>query len=359
MKRILVINPFGIGDVIFSTPLIAALKKNFPDSFIGYLCNKRAYEVIKSNPNIDKIFVCEKDDFRELWDASKFNFFREFWKFLRTIKRENFDVAIDLSLNYQTGLYLKLIGLPERVGFNYRNRGKFLTRKIDIEGFNDKHVIEYYLDILRLFDIDPAPYRDRPWVYVTETDKSWATQFLANHGICEKDTVIGIIPGCGASWGVDAGHRRWSVEGFAKVCDALAERHHARIVLMGDAREAVLGERIQKLTRQMPIIACGKTTIGDFLGLIKRCDLVITNDGGPLHMAVGVGTRTVSIFGPVDERIYGPYPDDPNHVAVAKKDLPCRPCYRKFKYNICEKKHCLKNITPTDVLNAVDEVLAR
>ena len=76
-------------------------------------------------------------------------------------------------------------------------------------------------------------------------------------------------------------------------------------------------------------------------------------------MAVGVGTKTVSIFGPVDEKIYGPYPGDSDHVVVSKKNLPCRPCYRKFKYSICERRECLDTITPEDVLDAVDKVLAK
>lgn len=357
--RVLIVNPFGIGDVIFSTPLLEAIAKIYPGAFIGYICNKRAYEVIKSDPHIGKIFIYEKDDFRLLWGVSKAAFFKKLWQFIKLIKKEKFDIAIDLSLNYQVSLYLKMIGLPKRIGFNYRKRGKFLTSKIDIDGFSDKHVIEYYLDMLKLLGIDPSAYKNRPRVYVTEADKSWARQFLCNHSISDDDLVVGVIPGCGASWGLDAGHRRWNVEGFAKVCDSLAKKYKARIILLGDVQEAALGERIQKLMTNEVIIACGKTTIGDFLGLIERCDLVITNDGGPLHMAVGIGTKTVSIFGPVDEKIYGPYPADSCNIVIAKQDLPCRPCYKKFKYNMCDKRKCLDTISAEDVLGAVEQLISK
>ena len=214
--KILVANPFGIGDVIFSTPLLEELKRNYPASYIGYVCNKRAYEVIKSNPNINKIFVYEKDDFRATWKVSKNEFFKKLFKFLKLVKSERFDIAIDLSLNYQCSLCLMLIGLPNRVGFNYRKRGKFLTRRIDIDGFSDKHVVEYYLDTIKLMGMSSAPSGSRPRVYITETDRLWARQFLANYMVDDKDLVVGVIPGCGASWGVDARHRRWNLEALPK-----------------------------------------------------------------------------------------------------------------------------------------------
>lgn len=359
IKKILIVNPFGIGDVIFSAPLLEALSKIFPAASIGYICNKRAYEVIKSDPHVDKVFIYEKDDFRTLWSFSRGGFFLKLWQFLKKIRSEHFDVAIDLSLNYQSSLCLMMIGLPKRIGFNYRKRGKFLTSKIDIDGFSNKHVVEYYLETLKLLGVDPTKYANRPKVYVTETDKIWAQQFLSNYDVSNDDLLIGVMPGCGASWGLDAGYRRWHVDGFAKVCDSLVERYNAKIILLGDAKEAELGASIQKKMTYKPIVACGKTTIGDFLGLIKRCNLIVTNDGGPLHMAVGVGTKTVSIFGPVDEKIYGPYPIDDDNVVVAKHDLACRPCYKKFKYNMCKERHCLDRISPQDVLYAVERVLSK
>ncbi len=358
MKKILIINPFGIGDVIFSTPLIEALKKNFPDSFIGYVCNKRVYEVIRSNPNLNKIYIYEKDDYRAVWQSSRLECIKRILSFLKSIKKGKFDLVVDLSLGYQFSLLLKVIGIRNRFGFNYRNRGRFLTRKIDIDGFSDKHVIEYYLDMLTLLNIDPVKYRAYPKIYLAERDSVWADDFLKTNGICEKDTVIGVIPGCGASWGHDAKYRRWDKTGFAAVCDSVIERYGAKVILFGDSKETDICEGVRKLMKHEVITACGKASLRDFLGLLNRCKLVITNDGGPLHMAVAIGVKTVSIFGPVDENIYGPYPVSSNHIVISKRDVPCRPCYRKFKYNMCENRLCLKGIEPSEVLEAVDVLLA-
>ncbi|MCX5677925.1 MAG: glycosyltransferase family 9 protein [Candidatus Omnitrophica bacterium] len=359
IKKILIINPFGIGDVLFSTPLVEILKSRYRDCFIGYVCNKRSYEVIRSNPKIDKFFIYEKDDYRKAWERSKMGCLRLIWDFLMTLMRERFNIAIDLSLGYQYSLLLGLIGIRERFGFNYRKRGRFLTRKIDIDGFNEKHVVEYYCDILKFLDINIRDLKPSPKVYITNEDIAWANDFLKANGVTESDSLIGVIPGCGASWGADARHRRWDSDGFAKVCDGLAERYGAKVVLLGDSHETEICDNIQSKIKSKAIMACGKTNLRNFLGLINRCKLIITNDGGPLHMAVGLGLNTVSIFGPVDENIYGPYPMSKDHIVISKGDIPCRPCYKKFKYKICEDRSCLKSIKADEVLEAAGRFLSK
>lgn len=358
-QKILIVNPFGIGDVIFSTPVVEILKDKFPHSLIGYVCNKRSYEVIKSNPKIDNFFIYEKDEYRAAWEKSKIECLKLIWNFLKTIKLEGFDLVIDLSLGYQYSLLLGVIGIRERYGFNYRKRGRFLTSKIDIDGFGDKHVIEYYCDLLKFLGIDAREFKLNPKLYITDKDIGWALGFLKANGVVEADLLMGVVPGCGASWGVDARHRRWDREGFAKVCDGLVERFGAKVVLLGDANEMEICADIQRKMKNKAVMACGKTSLRNFLGLISRCKLIITNDGGPLHMAVGLGLNTVSIFGPVDEKIYGPYPMDKNHVVVSRKDISCRPCYKKFKYKICEDRSCLKSIKADDVLKAAGSFLEK
>lgn len=358
-KKILIINPFGIGDVIFSTPLIEVIKNKYTDCFIGYICNKRAYEVLKSDPRIGKIFIYEKDDYRAVLFNSRIECLKMVWKFLNTIRREKFDIVIDLSLGYQYSLLLGLMGIKKRFGFNYRDRGRSLTKKIKIDGFSEKHVIEYYCDILKFLEIDPAEFALMPKVYATKQDIEWADNFIKGHGLTEKDLLIGVIPGCGASWGANAKHRRWDRDNFAAVCDVLSDRFGAKIVLLGDSNEAEICEDVQDKLKHKAIMACGKTNIRNFLGLINKCRLIITNDGGPLHMAVGMGIDTVSIFGPVDEKVYGPYPLTDRHIVISKKDIACRPCYKKFKHKICDNRICLKSILPEEVIEAASGLLSK
>ncbi len=356
-KKILIINPFGIGDVIFSTPLIEILKKHFPGCFIGYVCNKRVSELIRTNPFLDKIFVYEKDDYRQIWKRSKIKCLMKALSFLRNIGKEKFDISIDLSLGYQYSMLFRIMGIKKRVGFNYRGRGKFLTDKIDIGSFDNKHVAEYYLNVLRLLDIDVSKYRVSPRIYTSELSALFGEKFLKENGIAKADILIGMVPGCGASWGNDAALRRWDRKNFTALAARLMEKYHARIVLLGNSEEAGICEDIRKYAGGGIINYCGKTSIEKLVGIMSKCGVVITNEGGMLHIAAGMGIRTVSIFGPVDEATYGPYPADENHIVLTKKDVPCRPCYRQFKYNKCDNRICLDGITVDDVFAASEKAI--
>lgn len=359
MKKILIINPLGIGDVIFSTPLVVALKKEFPESYIGYVCNKRVSELISTSPDIDKVFVYEKDEYRDIWKDSKPKYLRKISNFLGMIRRERFDISIDLSLGYQYSMLLMLIGIKKRIGFNYRDRGRFLTNKVDITSFDDKHVIEHYLDMLKHLNVKANAYAV-PKIYVSDIDSAWAEGVLKERGIADKDVVVGIICGCGASWGVDADRRRWDKKKFAVLADKLIDTYGIKVVFMGSRKESSLARDARSLMKNPSVDLSGMTTVGQMAALISRCRSVVTNDGGPLHVAVALGVNTVSIFGPVDERIYGPYPENAaKHRVVSRKDLGCRPCYKKFKYEKCEKRLCLDLITVDDVLKAAEAVLKK
>lgn len=357
-KRILVINPFGIGDVTFSTPLLEVLKKEYPDSFIGYICNRRVSELIASNPCVDKIFMYEKDDYREAWARSKIQCVKKIWAFLTDIKNGHFDTSIDLSLAYPSSMLFGLVGIKKRLGLNYKNRGRFLTDKIDIDGFTDKHVIEYYSDVLKLLGIDTRKYQLKPKLYVSEQDRMWADSFLRNNGISQSELLIGLVPGCGASWGPDAKYRRWNPENFANVGDVLIDKYKARIILFGDSKEVGLCDKVKATMHGDVLTTCGKTSVGQLLGLLSKCGLLITNEGGTLHMAVAIDVPTVSIFGPVDDRIYGPYPASNRHAVITGDLVPCRPCYKKFKYRLCETNTCVSSISVEKVLKAAEKLLS-
>lgn len=381
MNRILIINPFGIGDVLFTTPLISALRRTWPKSFLGFLCNARTFELLSTNPHLDRVFVFEKDEYRALWRKSMTGFTKRLISFLKEIRKQNFDLAVDLSLGHQYSLGLMLLGLPRRLGYNFKGRGRFLTDKIDIDGYGDKHIVEYYMDLLEILEEIETPHpnpfpsripggsalffqpahhrgvlsgkkeetRGGLEVFLNEGERIWADKFLLENGISEENSVVGIIPGAGASWGLDASYKHWPPEGFAEVGDGLIENFGAKVIVFGDHKELEICGRVFDLMSHKPIMACGKTSLRQFAALLERCRLVICNDGGPLHLAVAMGAKTVSIFGPVDERVYGPYPNSPNHIVV-KADVECRPCYTKFRVPQCKDRRCLKKVSSSQVL---------
>ena len=352
--RILIVNPFGIGDVLFTTPLIANLKEAFPDSYIGYVCNARTKDILLSNPKVDKIFIYEKDKFRKLFKFSKMLGVRKFIKLFREIKKKRFDVVFDLSLGQEYGLFLWLIGIKKRIGYNYKNRGIFLTDKINISGYDEKHIVEYYLDLLRLIGVEPK-YKDMEFP-VGDKDMEWVRDYLGDNDIADGDILIGLIPGGGASWGISAYKKHWPIHRFAALANQISAQFKAKIMLLGDGEEVSLCNQVASLMKEMPVMACGRTTLSRFTALIKRCNAVVCNDGGPLHIAVSQGVRNISVFGPVNPRVYGPYPHNENNIVI-RKGLVCQPCYEQFKLKECKHMDCLTTLEVKEVMAAIDAFL--
>ncbi len=351
--KILIINPFGIGDVLFTTPLISNLKNHWPDCWIGYLANRRTAVFLSGYPKVDRVFVYERDAFLETYHRSKGAFIREMNQFAQTLRQERFDCVIDLSLNSSFNFLTWFLGIKKRIGFNYKNRSYFLTTKIALKGYEGRHVVEYYLSLLEPLGLT---IRTRQLeLPVKKEEEGWADAVLAQSGISSKRLLVGLIPGGGASWGKDATYKRWPAEKYAKLADKIVEKFSATIILMGDSNEEELCHRVAGLMTGPSIQFCGKTTIGQCAALLKRCQLNVVNDGGPLHIAVAVGAKTISIFGPVDDQVYGPYPLD-QHLVV-KNDIACRPCYRRFRMARCSHHNCLTNINVEDVFRKVEQLL--
>jgi len=352
--RILIVNPFGIGDVLFTTPLIANLKDAYPDSYIGYVCNARTKDILLNNPHVDKIFIYEKDQFRKLWKSSKILGFRKVVKFFNAVKKKKFDMVFDLSMGQEYGFFLWLAGIKKRVGYNYKNRGIFLTDKINISGYDMKHIADYYLDLLKLIKVEPRPKNLE--FNLSEGDLRWASEYLADNDISEGHILIGLVPGGGASWGTGAYKKQWPAQRFAGLANRIAGRFNAKIMLLGDVSEDALCNQVASLIRGESVMACGKTTLARLAALMKRCSLVICNDGGPLHIAVSQSVKNISIFGPVDPKVYGPYNAD-NYSFVVTGGLACRPCYKKFKLKECAHMDCLNTIGIKEIMGAIENFL--
>ena len=352
-KKVLIINTFGVGDVLFTTPLIRNLKLNFPELFIGFVCNERTAELLHSNTDVDRIFIYERDKFQKVYQASTITFVRRFWQFLKGIKNEHFDAVLDVSLSRGTGFLTWLIGIKHRIGYDYKKRCLFLNHRIPLAGYERKHVVEYYLSLLE--ELGGMVYSKNLELTLTRADERWAEEFLAGHRApAGSISFIGMVPGGGASWGKESEFKRWPAEKFAKLADKLIEKFSAKIILMGDKSEMELCAQVSGMMAHPAIMACAQTNLHQCAALARKCSLMIVNDGGPLHLAVAAGARTVSIFGPVDEHVYGPYPKD-SHVVI-KKEIACRPCYRRFRRANCEHISCLSQLTVEEALERIESI---
>jgi len=356
-KKILIINPFGIGDVLFTTPIIHTLKDTFPGVKIGYLCNRRTKAILESNPYVDWVFVYERDEFEEIKKSSFFGWLKKLSSFLREIKNEHFELAIDFSLNTQYGFFSWFAGIKKRIGYDFKKRGRFLTQKVNLTGYSNKHIVEYYADLLKYLGLE-LKYRNLE-LYLNAQDKKWIEEILAQENLDKSSFLVGIIPGAGRSWGKDSSLKHWRAENFAKLADKIVENYKAQIIIMGDFFEQELAHRVKMSMHYKAIDLSGRTNIGQLAALLSITRLVITNDGGPLHMAVALGRKTVSFFGPVDPKVYGPYPLDTKRHIVLESSLDCSPCYHNFRLSGCKhNKECLEKIDVKLALNAVSTLLS-
>lgn len=356
-ERILIVNPFGIGDVLFTTPLIRAVRRAFPMSHLGYLCNRRTEPVLKNNPQLDAVFVYERDEMVRCWKASPMKYLRQAGRLLRRISSGKFDLLVDLSLGDRYSVLLALLGVRRRIGFDYRKRGRFLTERLPIDGYHAEHVVEYYRKLLKSMGIHLM--EGALELCASEEDERWVGAWLKERGLSPDQPLVGIVPAGGVSWGIDAPFRRWSFEGFATVADTLVEEYGAHVILFGEASDQPICDTVARLMKHPAINVSGQTTLGQFVSLLSRLRLVVCNDGGPLHLAVSQGVKTVSIFGPVDDQVYGPYPPDETRHRVVRCDaLPCRPCYHQFRLPPCPyERACLTSLEPRDVLEACRALL--
>ena len=347
-NRILIINPFGIGDVLFSTPLISVLKEEHPGCYIGYMCNIRTRELLEANPDISEIFVFERDDYRKLWKSSKIECIKNLFDFWGKINRRKFDIVIDLSLGKEYAFFCWLIGIKERRGFNYKSRGRFLTHRVPFDGFNDRPVAEYCMDLI---SSQLGNSKSKIVLVTRDTDNLCVDNFLKKAGIRTGDMLIGIAPGGGASYGMKKAHyKRWSPEKFALVADKIASCG-AKPILIGGPTERELLKDVELKMHHNPLVA-PDMKIREIACLIKRCKLFICNDGGLLHIAVSQNVPTVSIFGPTNEKVYGPYPPSQKHVVITS-DIDCRPCYRRFRLQECSNKRCMKEVSVESVFDII------
>jgi lipopolysaccharide heptosyltransferase II len=356
LEKFLIINPFGIGDVLFTAPVIRAIKEYKPDTFLAYWCNLRVRELLKHNERIDKIFALSRGDFKKLCSHSKLEGLRKSLDLFFGLKRENFGIALDYSLDHRYGLVCKLAGIRKRVGFDYKGRGRFLTDKLELTGYNDKHVVEYYLDLLRFIGIKPAGAGLE--LKASREDKIRAQVILSGCGIKKGDLLIGIAPGGGESWGRDASLKRWPREKFAQLADRIIANLSAKVLLLADENERAVTEAIISKMNKKVIDLTGRTKLTDLAALIESLDLLIANDGGPLHIGAALGKKTVSFFGPVDPFVYGPYPFSADRHIVLRRKIECGPCYRNFRLSGCSRdKECLRSISVDEAEEAVSSLL--
>ncbi|SDC08716.1 heptosyltransferase-3 [Candidatus Frackibacter sp. WG12] len=336
IEKILILDFLAIGDLVFITPLLKTLSKNYPDAEIEISIQKQLVDILRYNPHIDRIIPFDKKG-----DHSSLSGYLSYIKELRAV---NADLTITLQDNPRLALLAKLSGAPRRIGFaRHWSRKFFYTDPVYP---NDKqHRVNYYLDIARALPEVKDIYDEGLEMYVNEREKEEIKDFLAKLGVESNDRVIGL--NIGGNWPT----KRWPREKFAQLGDALVQQGY-KVIILGGPGDVEDAELIRQKMKEEVLIAAGKTTLLQLAALEAELDVVISGDTGPMHMAVAMGAKVVALFGPTETWRYRPYGDEHQVITL---DLDCQPCHEKE----CSEREweCMKELDVGEVLENVEEMV--
>jgi heptosyltransferase II len=335
MKRILIVNVNWVGDVIFSTPFIRAVREAYPDAYIACLIHPRCREMLEDNPRLNELIVYDEEyAHKSLLGKARL---------VMALRKGHFDTAFILHRSFTKALLTLLAGIKERIGYSTKNRRSILTKSIE-EPESELHKVEYFLDLAWAAGLKP---KDNSYeFFVKDTDKSSIKEFLAKNAITDEDKVAVICPG--GNWDP----KRWPKDNFAKLSDHLVDEFGMKVVIAGARKDIHLAEDIKKRMNNLPVIACGKTTLKELGALMARADLVLANDTGPMHIAVAMGAKVIALFGPTSPKLTGPYGKG-NYKVIARQDECDIPCYDIS----CKDFRCMDAIKVEDVLIVVRQIL--
>jgi len=334
MKRILIVNVNWLGDTLFATPFIRAVRGKYPKAHIAILTHPRCYKMLEGNPHVNEIIIYdEKKQHRSL--LSKFSI-------IAHLRSRKFDAAFILKKSLSRTLLLLFSKIPRRIGYGSKRAGFLLTQKAKAP-HKRLHKVEYFLNLAEAAGIETKNKNYE--ILISDNDMKEGEKILKGTGIKDKGFIA---LNAGGNWDL----KRWPAENFAELGDKIFEKLGAAIILTGAEKDIVLAENIAGLMKYKPLILCGKTTLKTLGAIFKKAICVISNDSGPMHLAVAVGTRVVAIFGPTSPELTGPYGD--GRYIVLRKDTGCKiPCY-DLK---CKDNRCMKAVTAEDVLGALYEIV--
>ncbi|MCK5013728.1 MAG: lipopolysaccharide heptosyltransferase II [Candidatus Omnitrophica bacterium] len=340
-KNILIVRTDRIGDVVLTTPAIKALREAYPNSKIAILVALATRDLVDGNICLDKVLVDDRD--------GEHKGLRGFIQLIRSIRKEKFDCAFVLHTKKRTNLTCFLSGIPVRIGYKNSKFGFLLNRPItDVRHKGEKHEAQYCLDVLKKIGIECADVDlDLP---VKEDALCWVDQFRREHNISENDRLIAFHPGASDP------AKRWPENRFAELADALIEQYQAKIVIIGASDTDSIAKRIISLSKNEAVNLAGKTSVGQLAGLLMGCDLLVSNDSGPVHVAAGVGTPVISIFtrnqAGINPERWGPLGEKSRVVSV----LPVRSSGISFKKAQPRDIKYLELVPAKAVLEAVDSL---
>jgi heptosyltransferase-2 len=324
-NKILIIRLSSIGDIILTTPVVRSLKKGLPDSEIHFLVKEEYKDLLIDNPWIDKIHT---------WNNQPS-------KTISELKKEHFDLVIDLHKNLRTFRIKTFLGV-NALTFDKQNIPKFLLTKFGINRLSTKHIVERYAEVLNPLNVT----LDQEGLdFIVKKEDSIRAEKLLSEGFTNQDKFIAIVLG--------AQHftKRWLQEYHY----LFIEKTGIPVVLLG-GKDTCETAHYLAMNLTIPFIdLTGKCSIGVSAGIMKKSIFVLTHDTGLMHIAAALKMPQAVLWGNTIPE-FGMYPYRSEYINLEIQGLNCRPC-SKIGYNACPQKHfnCMKLLTPEFVFKELKD----
>ena len=335
-RRILLIKPSAIGDVVHALPVLSLLRRKWPDAHIAWLLTPACANLLEGHPLLDEVILFQRRQLGRPWrrPGATAGLFSSFAKNLRG---GDFDLVVDLQGLFRSGWMSWQTRAPVRVGFaNGRELSPlFYTHRVDV-GTTEQHAIDRYLKVTAALGCGDAPV-EFPF-HVTDDDRRHVESLVP-----PDQSYAVLIPG--TNWPT----KRWPVDKFASLVKPLRDRFGLATVAAGSPDESSLAEQIAGAGGTN---VAGKTTLRQLVALLRGASLVIANDSGPMHIAAALDKPLVTPFGPTNPVRTGPYRRED---AVLRLDVPCSPCYSRK----CSHQSCLRWLEVEAMLDLAEKQLTR
>jgi lipopolysaccharide heptosyltransferase II len=354
VRRILVIRFDLLGDLVNSMPAVEALHERFPAARITMLTLPHTAAIPRQHACVDEVLTLDTNTIRSPRNWLRPATFGELVTMALTLRRAHYDLCLSLY-GPTAGIWALVSGARRRIGYAGEARASLFTDPVPGRRFDrPRHEVDWDLQLAAAAGAS-AMYR-APSLRVPPEAAARMRARLEALGIRPGDRVVGIHGGA-----VNGTAKRWPAGHWAALADRLIAQRHVHVLLTGSASERPISEAIRRRMRETPIVLTGETDIDELLAVLARCDLVLSGDSGPLHMAVALGRPTVSIYGPTDPRLYGPSPKPEQRAIVIRRGLPCSPCYSLLATAECPHGQpvCMIDVTVGEVFAAAIQLLER
>jgi heptosyltransferase II len=335
VRSILLLEYWNLGDIVMESPFVQNVRINYPNARIVLVTSPKAAPLLENQGIVDEVITVRVPWAQHYSRWRKYNPFSPLWiELLRTLKflhAQHFDLAFTARADIRENFILWFAEVRRRVGYAFGGGGYFLTDSVtpDLE---HSHFSARWLRLLEHLG-KPIVVR-QPSLTVSREEERFAEQYLTERGIQTQDLLVGIHPGARSVT------RQWGEQNFVVLAQRLRARYPIKILWFQDPSQARSAHDADDF---IPL----SLPLRQFMAVLKRCQLFICNDSGPMHISTALGVPVVAIFGPTEPMWFGPL--GPDNRIVIQSGFWCRPC---FDYCLFDQPYCLRTIGDESVLNA-------